>query len=46
MRGNLYFSHNSHALSVPTSTPALPETTIMAASAALAASSTSPEKSK
>ena len=44
--GRLYLSHNSHAFSVPTSTPAFPETTITAASAALTASSTSPTKSK
>ena len=43
---NLYFSQISHAFSVPTSTPAFPETTIIAASAAATASSTSPIKSK
>ena len=42
----MYFSHSSHAFSVPASTPALPETTIIAASAALIASSTSPVKSR
>ncbi len=39
-------SHISHALMVPTSTPALPFTTITAASATLMASSNCPTKSK
>ena len=46
IRGILYFSHSSQAFSVPTSMPALPEMTMMAASATLIASSTSPTKSK
>ena len=44
--GSLYFSHISHALFVPVCMPALPETTMIAASAADTASSTSPTKSK
>ena len=44
--GRLYLSQSAQAFSVPTSTPALPDTTITAASAALTASSTSPTKSK
>ena len=46
IRGSLYFSQRFQAFCVPTCTPALPETTIIAASAALTASSTSPTKSK
>ena len=46
IRGRCISSVYSHAFSVPTSTPALPETTMIAASAALTASSTSPTKSK
>ena len=46
IRGSLYFSQSSHAFSVPTSTPALPDTTMIAASAAATASSASPTKSK
>src|SRR5699024_1994152 len=46
IRGRLYFSQKSHAFSVPTCTPDLPFTTMIAASAALNASSTSPTKSK
>ena len=42
----LYFSQISQAFFVPTSIPFLPDTTIIAASAALTASSTSPTKSK
>ncbi len=44
--GSLYFSQSSHAFSVPTSMPALPDTTMIAASAVETASSTSPTKSK
>ena len=44
--GSLYFSQSAHAFWVPTSTPFLPETTMIAASAAEAASSASPAKSK
>ena len=45
MCGSLYFSQISHAFFVPTSMPFLPDTTIIAASATAAASSTSPTKS-
>ena len=43
--GRLNFSHNSQALMVPASIPALPDITMIAASAAEQASSTSPIKS-
>ena len=46
MRGMFSFSQSAQAFCTPTCTPALPLTTIRAASAALTASSASPTKSK